>query len=194
MKTLVYAFILFSLSATTASATEKIQLTNAELEFGSHPVVKCKSGPDKVYVRLTPKGEVEITVNGSKTRISESKAFNLEIRGGDGNDEIIVDRSIKFGVTIKGNDGNDVLRGGSGNDTIEGGDGSDLIYGGGGNDNLEGNDGNDRIEGGAGFDKLRGNWGNDTLVDGNSRVKEKEVIRRPVRPVRPHRNRVIVVK
>jgi len=168
---------------------ETIYLTDAQLELhNGKALLKCKDGADRVTVRRALHGMVEIIVNGSRTTLSEAEAFGMEIRGGGGNDEIIVEDSINFGLVLKGNDGNDVIKGGRGNDKIEGGDGSDLLYGGGGNDNIDGGSGNDRIEGGPGFDSLRGSWGSDTIVDNNRIVREREV--RRVSPVvvypRPH--------
>ncbi|MBX7221433.1 MAG: hypothetical protein K1Y36_15895 [Blastocatellia bacterium] len=177
---------------------DTIRLTNADVVRENGKItVKCKSGADRVYLRTLPNGYLDLNVNGSHLTFTQAEAFGMEIRGGDGNDEIMVDSNVRLGLKLKGNDGNDYLQGGSGNDEIEGGDGADTINGGGGSDVIEGNDGNDRINGGGGRDDVRGNSGSDTYVNGNRTTREREVVRvQPrtvyVRPYYHPRNRVVV--
>lgn len=106
----------------------------------------------------------------------------VQIRGGDGNDEVSVFESDLGGfpaaagypITVEGGAGNDRLDGGSGPETIHGGPGADLLAGRGGGDALFGDDGNDTIYGdgmangneglGGGDDQLHGGAGDDVLT------------------------------
>ncbi|NBV87094.1 MAG: calcium-binding protein, partial [Verrucomicrobia bacterium] len=90
------------------------------------------------------------------------------LRGGSGDDTIIVDDGSTGSWRLYGEDGNDDLTGGNGDDFLYGGNGSDRLYGGGGSDRLYGNAGNDFLNGGAGDDQyiFVGDWGADTVTDG----------------------------
>ena len=97
--------------------------------------------------------------------------------GGDGNDVIIVDRSVAAGVELHGGSGNDLLSyegagaamlfGDSGDDQLSGSAGSDFLDGGADNDELFGNAGSDTLIGGAGNDTLDGGLGSDSLTGGD---------------------------
>ena len=107
---------------------------------------------------------------------------NVEINGGDGNDEITgsgFDDKIDGGAgndelfgekgndEMHGGDGNDYMRGGDGNDEMHGGEGSDTQIGDSGNDEMYGGDGNDWQYGGSGDDNLNGGSGDDNLNGGS---------------------------
>ena len=109
---------------------------------------------------------------------------NQMLRGGPGNDLIIVHenqswvKTIKGGPgcdiiiggyaqeTIRGETGADLIRGNRSNDTILGGEGADEIFGGIGDDHLHGNQGNDYLDGGPGADEVRGESDDDNLRGG----------------------------
>lgn len=74
--------------------------------------------------------------------------------GGDGDDELLGDRSRNR------------LSGERGNDRVDGRGGADTIAGGRGDDRLSGGSGNDTIGGGSGADVLRGEAGRDELIGG----------------------------
>lgn len=76
---------------------------------------------------------------------------NLDLIGGDGNDE------------IEGEAGNDVLREGLGNGILEGDDGNDDLDGQQGTEKLFGGAGDDILRAGYGYDRLTGGDGNDTF-------------------------------
>ena len=106
-------------------------------------------GDDKILVDF-PAGQffegppLRVTVNGV-TRSFEGRTFNgatmlgtpdltqVIIRGGAGNDRIIVGR-IGIGAELHGDAGNDTIVGGDGADTIDGGAGNDRMKGRGGVD------------------------------------------------------------
>lgn len=74
------------------------------------------------------------------------------------------------GMTVRGGEGNDdiVVRG-SGNDFLTGGEGDDSFFGHLDNDTIDGGAGNDTLEGSWGYDSLTGGAGNDVFVfDANS--------------------------
>jgi Ca2+-binding RTX toxin-like protein len=141
-------------------------------------VVDAGDGDDNIRVSSDPnqKGGVVVDVNGQKYHLSAEEARNLEIRGGKGNDMIIVDPDVKVGnwfdrltnrgITLDGGDGDDILVGGSGNDTIRGGRGQDLILGGDGNDRINGGDGDDVIMDWSGNNRIRGGRGQDLVMGG----------------------------
>jgi Ca2+-binding RTX toxin-like protein len=156
----------------------------------------------KLFVDGTSKGDriilqrdstnpelLAININGTVTVRDFERFKRVVIRGGKGNDRIIVDDA--FGqlptsriMQLFGNSGNDTLtgcmnddefNGGGGDDLINGRDGNDLefgdvgndtIFGQAGEDSLQGGDGDDSIDGGAGNDSLLGDDGFDTLIGG----------------------------
>jgi hypothetical protein len=69
--------------------------------------------------------------------------IDVDVDGGDGDDEITTDRD-------------DRLRGGNGNDILHAGPGDDDLFGGPGNDYLDGGDGQDTLVGEAGIDTFDG--------------------------------------
>lgn len=138
-------------------------------------VVDAGMGNDNISVTKGANGGVNVEVNGRTYRFTAEQAKNLEIRGGSGNDSIVVADNVKTGITIRGGSGddfirggagNDMISGGSGNDTIDGGRGNDWIHGGSGNDNIRGGRGNDTIYAGSGNDFVDGGRGNDTIHGG----------------------------
>jgi Ca2+-binding RTX toxin-like protein len=87
----------------------------------------------------------------------------IEMRGGDGDDYIVVSRSLRMSATIYGDSGNDRITGGSGPDLLYGGNGDDILRASAGADILFGGDGNDTLFGGRADSVLVGGAGNDLL-------------------------------
>lgn len=93
---------------------------------------------------------------------SSSSAFNHQIYGGDGHDELHggAGHDRIYGEAgrdlILAVEGDDVLDGGGEIDLIKGGLGQDVLYGGPGNDGLDGGSGDDVVWGGDGNDVLSG--------------------------------------
>lgn len=159
-------------------------------------VVEAGPGDDNIEITRTRSGAVKVTINGSSREFAERDAYQLVIRGGDGNDTIRVDPRARmqdielrieggagddliFGGAghevilggdgndrIDGGDGNDLILGGAGDDVLEGGRGRDILIGGGGNDRLSGGEGDDYLDGGTGDDYLSGGPGRDVLLGG----------------------------
>ncbi len=141
-------------------------------------VVDAGDGDDNIRVSCDPcrPGGVIVDVNGEKHHLTPEQARNLEIRGGKGNDTIIVDPDVKVGnwfdrltnrgITLDGGDGDDFIVGGGGNDTIRGGRGDDIILGGDGDDRINGGDGDDLIMDWSGNNRMRGGRGRDTVIGG----------------------------
>jgi len=91
---------------------------------------------------------------------SSSAAFNHQLFGGDGHDE------LHGGVgpnRLFGENGRDLLFGGVGDDVMDGGSDIDLLKGGAGRDALYGKGGSDGLDGGSGDDVLFGGDNNDVL-------------------------------
>jgi Ca2+-binding RTX toxin-like protein len=156
-------------------------------------IIDAGAGNDDINVHTNDDGSVDVTVNGEEYNFTAEEAKNLEVRGGNGNDNITCtgkadQRSGIFGImfnndpklTLDGGNGNDRISGSSGDDTIRGGKGRDIIKGGDGNDTIHGGDGNDTIDGGAGDDKVFGDAGRDNVkgdsgndwVDGGSKDRD----------------------
>src|SRR5215471_10286383 len=101
-------------------------------------VVNGTSGNDQITVKPNRCGGVDVVVKDQQghTRsysFDADQAKRLVIKGGAGNDNIVVDPRVKQGITIDGGAGNDHIQGGSGNDRIYGGSGNDYIDAGKGN-------------------------------------------------------------
>ncbi len=143
---------------------------------------------------FSPIEKIVINDAGSGDDILEFRGVlaELEVNGGEGNDQIIVaDRGetgdvvgsalleggsgndtitvtgLAPNVTIKGDSGEDTLSAGMSSVTIDGGDGSDTITGTLEDDTLIGGGGSDSIKGFAGPDDIDGGDGNDD-IDGGS--------------------------
>ena len=91
---------------------------------------------------------------------SSSAAFNHQIFGGDGHDELHGGRGQD---RIYGEAGRDLMVGVEGDDVLDGGDDIDLLKGGLGQDVLIGGLGNDGLDGGSDNDVIFGGEGNDVL-------------------------------
>lgn len=135
-------------------------------------VLDAGAGDDKIHVTRGYNGGINVNVNGENHYFTAADAKRLEIRGGNGNDQIVVDKNVRTGLTLRGGNGNDTIVGGSGNDRIFGGRGNDVLVGRGGNDYINGGNGNDMILGGRGNDTLVGGNGNDLIAGGrgNDRI------------------------
>lgn len=107
---------------------------------------------------------------GNDTILSTEFISKLEVYGGAGNDEILVDRDNVLGDGSSGpvvpptTDNGSFLFGDAGNDRIEGTQRSDWIDGGADRDIAESHYGDDVVKGGAGDDFLHGGDGNDEIL------------------------------
>ncbi|BFU95945.1 MAG: hypothetical protein NTNFB02_26670 [Nitrospira sp.] len=87
-------------------------------------------------------------------------AFNHQLFGGDGHDEL---HGGAGSNRLFGEDGRDLMFGGFGDDVMDGGSDIDLLKGGAGRDALYGKGGSDGLDGGSGDDVLFGGDDNDVL-------------------------------
>jgi len=91
---------------------------------------------------------------------ASSTAFNHQIFGGDGHDEL---HGGSGQDRLFGDNGRDFLTGWAGDDVLDGGGETDLLKGGEGRDVLFGGSGDDYLDGESGDDVLRGGLGNDVM-------------------------------
>jgi Ca2+-binding RTX toxin-like protein len=97
------------------------------------------------------------------------------VYAGEGNDRVVISRSVRYDAVVWGGDGRDRLYAGSrpatmygedGDDRLYGGSSRDALYGGPGSDRLYGRRGDDGLFGEEGDDRLYGSSGDDVLVGG----------------------------
>ncbi len=133
---------------------------------GSHTFNGTR-GNDEYTVSQSSDGGVTVTNErtGKKYTLAADEAQNgISIRGGAGDDRIVVDQSVREPTERRDRFPLNI-RGGSGDDTIDASaSGADLaIEGDGGNDTLTGGSGDDYLQGGAGDDVADGNRGSDVI-------------------------------
>lgn len=126
---------------------------------GADTIQISRESADVIQVRVSSTGEVR--------HISSSKVNEVEVRGGGGDDFIVVGNALTIPTSLFGGRGHDTLFGGGGDDTIHGDRGADSIRGRGGNDDLFGDDGGDDIRGGIGDDSMDGGNGRDDCNGGD---------------------------
>ncbi|MET0928474.1 MAG: M91 family zinc metallopeptidase [Aeromicrobium sp.] len=129
---------------------------------------------DEIETRIDPDtGETIVTVNGVDHVLPDGA--EVVIRGGTGDDTIVVKDGVHAGVTVlaghgdddvTGGSGSDVVVGGRGADTIVGGEQRDRIFGSAGQDYLDGQDDGDLVDGGLDHDTVYGLGGRDDLSGG----------------------------
>lgn len=173
----------------TLGGTDGLQRLDIDVT-GANALNTAESRDDLLDVAVTGSGSLDLTAGGAGafTSLDELDAsgntggvkarVNGDIgtlKGGSGDDHIILDGSYTQSGTIDLGSGNDILDGGIGDDHVSGGEGNDEIRGGLGNDTLHGdagddelwgNEGNDELHGGEGDDILHGGVGNDELYGG----------------------------
>lgn len=138
-------------------------------DTAAHHVIEARATGSNIRVSPGSSGGLSVNVDGRIQQLDKKQADRLVIRGGDGDDTITVDESVKRSITIEGGKGADILTGGSGNDMIVGGEGADTIDGRKGRDYIDGGRDGDTISGGAGNDTVIGGRGADTLSGGTGR-------------------------
>ncbi len=116
------------------------------------------SGADNIYVSQSG-DTITITANGQSTTYSSSSYGDIVIKGGDGNDSITVDSSVRANVRLFGEGGNDTLANKTqGNGTVVSiGGGYDVVSGNGWSTSLWG-DSSDTVSGGN-VHSVSGFWG-----------------------------------
>jgi Ca2+-binding RTX toxin-like protein len=147
--------------AQSAATTGSI-IVNSVVE-NDYVVIDGTSRSDRILIE--PDGaDLRVTVNKRAPARILGTASGIWVRGGAGNDTILIEAHIPMRARLEGGDGTDTLTGGSGTDVIIGGDGNDLINGGARNDTIDGGAGNDTIDGSKGQDRIDGGDGRDSIL------------------------------
>lgn len=120
---------------------------------------------DVISVDVTA-GRIRVTMNGQRQQFQAKNVNLIEIKAGDGDDQVRLTARNRIRARVMGEAGNDLLVGGGGNDVIKGGSGDDELHGSAGNDSLAGEGGNDDLFGDAGTDSIDGGVGDDALDGG----------------------------
>jgi hypothetical protein len=146
---------------------------NYPVPLVANSALQGTEGDDTMHIRKVSDDTYAVSVNGEceyctadqlKKMGIMDKQGNMHIRGGGGDDVIVIDESITANVFVDAGPGDDVVFGGSGNDYINGGSGNDYLNGRGGNDRLVGGSGDDMLDGAGGYNALSGGSGNDRLL------------------------------
>jgi Ca2+-binding RTX toxin-like protein len=114
--------------------------------FGTQKLtIDAGAGDDVIQVKKAGPNQYEIDINGQKFILSEAEMKNLTLRGGAGNDTIIIDDSVDIAINVEGGAGDDTivnfadgvrLEGGAGDDTIVSIANFVKVMGGAGRDNI----------------------------------------------------------
>jgi Ca2+-binding RTX toxin-like protein len=155
------------------------------MDSNNRIIIQANGSNDDISVSQDAKtGNVTVRINDEYQTFLNKPANRIVIRGGDGDDNVKIDKSVTATIVVDGENGNDTIDaseskvsqfmfGGNGNDKLIGGSGRDFIYGDDGNDTIIGGDGNDVIEAGNGNDIVDGGNGNDYIngSTGNDIIK-----------------------
>src|SRR5262249_25985005 len=115
---------------------------------------------------------VRLKVGKTTQLFDGAKVKRIVVDGGDGDDRIDADDSIRVRMTVNGGMGDDWITGGHRADVINGGAGNDFLDGGRGDDLVNGDDDQDELIVTSGRDLVHGGTGNDVLVNQNSAGNE----------------------
>lgn len=146
-------FLAEPLEGRTLLSGTGLSIRNAPAHGGNILFIDGTAGDDQITV--TQRGATLTVRDGAGWSGSYSASFKaIYVYGGDGNDNIVIDRSVKVDAWLFGQGGNDTLAGGLGNDHLFGGVGRNRLYAGSGDDTLIslGGSGRDRLYAGAGND------------------------------------------
>ncbi|MDM8557941.1 LEPR-XLL domain-containing protein [Candidatus Parabeggiatoa sp. HSG14] len=178
---------LFLVSWEKSGVIADFTLIDFETEFDREPVLGSDLGSGVLQLNMgdladqrlnnnpTDDGEVfTLTDTGNGIKVSAlgaTQTYNgiekVVIRGGQGDDRIILNGTSTLNFDIEGGVGNDYIdvSGTTGQVTVHGNAGDDTIITGGGDDRIWGDEGNDTINAGAGVDWVFGD---------NGKIKELE--------------------
>jgi len=156
---------------TNNGIVDRLSTSHRVFQYGQFDdQVRIKDGlfGNDTYMRVET-----VVGGGNESPIGTPVAFvvpsvELRVRGGDGNDNMIMledDPFFNASLVMEGEGGDDRLDSVpySGNVTVLGGDGDDLLATDGGDDRLDGGDGRDTVRGGGGSDTLTGGPGDDLI-------------------------------
>ena len=156
-------------AATLALAAPAGAATSLQIDEGILQITGDAAANKVALFPQTANLVVDVGADGSAEYTVERSAFTaVEVKGGGGDDELIVVNSSGAGdtpITLDGGAGNDTLRGAAGAETLIGGSGDDVADGNLGPDTAKLGSGNDRFQWDPGdaSDKVDGETGTDTL-------------------------------
>lgn len=121
---------------TTDTSTGSVTVATQNMTSFNQLNITGTSGADNIT--LTQSGDtLTLKANGYTTTYSASAYGNIVIKGGDGNDTITIDSSVKVITLIYGNNGNDTLTNKAVTGTIVAiGNGTDYVVGNGSNTSI----------------------------------------------------------
>jgi uncharacterized protein YukE len=137
------------------------------LVVGDRVIISGGGSGDLITIGVDGAGRRVVTVDGERRVIPPG--LELVVRGGGGDDVLVVEAGTVVRVTLIGGAGDDDVFGADGPETILGLWGDDTIEAGGGGDAVMAGSGRDYVDGGTGADDLRGGAGDDTLYGGAGR-------------------------
>jgi Ca2+-binding RTX toxin-like protein len=94
---------------------------------GAKLTIDAGAGDDDIRVSKKGPDEYLVTVNGQEFTLTKEEMKNLEIKGGAGNDRIIIDPSVDVAIQVDGGKGDDQILNFADRTRITGGSGSDFI-------------------------------------------------------------------
>lgn len=151
-----------------ATATRTLLVTGMRVTSDGELQIVGSDGKDRVEVKLAANSRLEVrlkTPGGTDVDFLDSadqiEHLLISLRGGD--DEAVIEKSLRIAAQIDGGEGHDKIASGAGDDLLIGGPGNDEIKGRRGADTLDGGTGDDRLDGGTGNDTLLGGADNDIL-------------------------------
>jgi Ca2+-binding RTX toxin-like protein len=165
----------------SAAALGSRHMTIMRSAGGVTVILAGGSGPDEIHISLSADGRTywissagpletggDVCSNppGEPNRLScEAAAVAaFYFNGGEGDDTVIVGKSVPAPVRLRGGGGDDLLVGGGGDDLLIGGPGENVLVGGPGDDHLHGGPGDDLLIGGPGRDYCNGGGGDNASV------------------------------
>ena len=159
------------------STTHQVVVKEAGIIAGQLFVVGA-GGNDNITLKDNVGGIFKVRIGGVIVgQYNQNAISKIVITGGNGADDIAIERDVTLPSEIYGGEGDDVIKGGGGNDVMfgEGGDDKlkardahDIVVGGAGSDTLAGGDGRDLLFGGAGADKIAGQDDSDIILSGTT--------------------------
>ncbi|ADD39981.1 M91 family zinc metallopeptidase [Stackebrandtia nassauensis] len=129
-------------------------------------IVNTGTGDEKTKVHTDRDGNVIVTVDGKEFKYPPGT--NIAVRGGEGDDDVTIDPSVKSDVTVLGGEGEDTVvdGGGPGSDPSTG---SRTVLGGDGKDNIVVNGDNRNVSSGAGDDRVVALGDNNNVSTGDGK-------------------------
>jgi Ca2+-binding RTX toxin-like protein len=131
---------------------------------GSHYEINAGAGDDNIHISKTGDDEYSVNINGQEFTLTREEMEDLVVKGGSGNDNIVIDDSVDVAIKVEGGSGNDKILNKSSFQSIDGGSGDDQIVSEGNFNTIRGGTGSDKIQSKGFFNDVDGGTGN-SLAD-----------------------------